>query len=343
MTHRSDGEKRDRFAPSRQGKADRRLNFEPLENRAMLSADPLSGITAQTEVTPLASGGGPVGYTPAQITSAYGFNSINFGSVTGNGAGQTIAIVDAYDDPNIASDLATFDSQFKLPAASFTKIEQTVGGRAPAENAGWAAEISLDVEWAHAIAPAANIELIEANNSSLSDLLASVQYAASQPGVSVVSMSWGASEFNGETADNSYFTTPAGHTGVSFVASAGDNGAGALWPAISPNVLSVGGTSLNLSGSTYSSETAWSGSGGGKSAYQGESSYQEGVQTSAAAEDPDVAYDANPNTGLAVYDSISDEGYVGWEEIGGTSVGAPPGRPWWPSPIRAARRPAKTR
>ncbi len=136
------------------------------------------------------------------------------------------------------------------------------------------------------MAPDAKIELIEANNDSLNDLLSAVQYASSQSGVSVVSMSWGTSEFSGETSYNSYFTTPSGHTGVTFVASSGDSGAGALWPAISTNVLSVGGTTLNLSGSYYSSETAWSDSGGGKSIYQGEASYQEGVQTSAPPKIP---------------------------------------------------------
>jgi subtilase family serine protease len=317
---------RSRQVTTRPEKPGRRL-FESLEARAMLAADPLAAladVSAQTEVTALASNGStPVGYTPAQIAAAYGFNNISFSGVKGDGTGQTIAIVDAYDDPNIASDLAAFDSKFGLAAANFTKIEQDVNGRAPAEDAGWAMEISLDVEWAHAMAPGAKIDLIEANTSSLSNLLSSVQYAASLTNVSVVSMSWGTSEFSGETSYNSYFTTPSGHTGVSFVASSGDSGSGALWPAISTNVLAVGGTSLNLSGSTYSSETAWSGSGGGKSSYQGEASYQEGVQTSGAAEDPDVAFDANPNTGFAVYDSISDGGPAGWVEVGGTSAGSP--------------------
>ncbi len=134
-------------------------------------------------------------------------NNISFSGVKGDGSGQTIAIVDAYDDPDIASDLAAFDTKFGLATANFTKIEQVVNGRAPAEDAGWAMEISLDVEWAHAMAPGAKIDLIEANNSSLSDLLSSVQYAASLTNVSVVSMSWGSSEFNGETSYNSYFTT----------------------------------------------------------------------------------------------------------------------------------------
>ncbi|HEY1785422.1 MAG TPA: hypothetical protein VGG30_07725, partial [Pirellulales bacterium] len=133
-----------------------------------------------------------------------------------------------------------------------------------------------------------------------------------------------ANEFSSEASYNSYFTTPAGHTGVSFVASSGDSGAGALWPAISTNVLSVGGTSLSINkNGTYSSESAWAGSGGGPSAYQTEASYEKGVQTTGKQMDPDVAYDANPNTGFAVYDSVNYQGYQGWEEIGGTSAGAP--------------------
>jgi subtilase family serine protease len=315
---------------------DKRLIFESLEIRSMLSANTLAvefptdaaagvpDLVAQTEVTPLLSSiTTPVGYTPAKIAAAYGFSNINLGGVAGNGAGQTIAIVDAYDDPNIASDLAKFDSQFGLPVANFTKIEQYVGGQAPVVDGNWATEISLDVEWAHAMAPGAKIELVEANTPTLANFLMSVQYAASIPGVSVVSMSWGTNDFSGEANYNSYFTTPAGHTGVSFVASTGDNGSGALWPAISTNVLSVGGTTLILSGSSYYSESAWSGSGGGKSSYQPEASYQLGVQSSGAAEDPDVSYDGNPSTGFAVYDSVPYENYVGWEEVGGTSAGAP--------------------
>jgi hypothetical protein len=324
----------------RSGRPERRerLQFETLETRNLLSADPLTvnvggsgdtaalaAVMAETQVTNLATHyTAPVGYTPAQIAAAYGFNQIKFGNVVGDGAGQTIAIVDAYDDPDIAGDLQTFDKQFGLATPKFTEVKQTSNGKGPVTDAGWSMEISLDVEWAHAMAPGANIELIEAYTPSLSNLLTCVQYAAAQPGVSVVSMSWGASEFSSEANYNSYFTTPAGHTGVSFVASSGDSGAGALWPAISTNVLSVGGTTLSLNkNGTYSSETAWAGSGGGASQYQSEASYEKGVQTTGKQMDPDVAYDANPNTGFAVYDSVSYDGSSGWEEVGGTSAGAP--------------------
>ena len=168
-----------------------------------------------------------------------------------------------------------FDKQFGLAAANFTKVELTTNGQKPTTNSDWATETSLDVEWAHAIAPGANILLVEATNSSLSSLLAAVNYARNQAGVSVVSMSWGASEFSGETSYDSYFTTPAGHAPVAFVASSGDNGAGAIWPAVSSNVLGVGGTTLHVSSSgAYGSETAWSGSGGGYSTQESEPSYQ---------------------------------------------------------------------
>src|SRR5206468_2022041 len=128
----------------------------------------------------------------------------------------------------------------------------------PAASVSWGLETSLDVEWAHAIAPGAKILLVEANSSSLTDLLAAVNYARNQPGVSVVSMSWGAGEWSGESAYDSTFTTPAGHAGVTFVASSGDSGsAGAPeWPSVSPNVLAVGGTQLSVDASgNYVSET----------------------------------------------------------------------------------------
>lgn len=252
-------------------------------------------------------------YSPAQIRHAYGFDQVGW-----NGAGQTIAIVDAYDAPTVAADLHTFDVKFGLTDPKLTVAKMTSGGRSPAYNAGWSTEIALDVEWAHAVAPGANILLVEAVSSSLSDLLTAVNYARSQPGVSVISMSWGAGEFSGEGSYDSYFTTPAGHTGVTFVASSGDNGAPASWPSISTNVLSVGGTSLTLgSGGTYVSEKGWSGSGGGYSPYVSEPSYQRGVQSTGHRSNPDVSYDADPYSGFYVCQKGS------WYAVGGTSAGAP--------------------
>lgn len=265
----------------------------------------------------------PASFTPAQIRHAYAFDQVAVADGSLPGTGQTIAIVNAYDNPTIAADLATFDAAYGLPAANFTKVSQTGSTTAlPRADAGWSGEIALDVQWAHAIAPGANILLVEANSASLTDLLTAVDYARSQPGVSVVSMSWGAGEFSSEQYYNSHFTTPAGHTGVTFVAASGDYGAPATWPAVSPNVLGVGGTSLTLTSTgDYATETGWSGSGGGKSVFVPKPAFQSLVSTPSPNKrtSPDVAYDANPNTGFRVYDSQNG----GWYAVGGTSAGAP--------------------
>ena len=261
-----------------------------------------------------------VGLTPVAVRSAYGFNQIALGSFgqpsAGDGSGQTIAIVDAYDDPTIASDLHQFNKTFDLADASFTKV---MPEGTPAVNAGWSEEIALDVEWAHAIAPGAKILLVEAATASVQDLLQAVDYARQQPGVVAVSMSWATNEFAGETALDNYFTTPTNHAGVTFVAAAGDTNA-VSWPAVSPNVLSVGGTSLSVtSNGVYLGESA-SNDGSGLSQFENEPSYQQLVQTSGRRSTPDVAYNADPNQGFAVYDSA---GGGGWLSIGGTSAGAP--------------------
>jgi subtilase family serine protease len=228
----------------------------------------------------LAGGGGPSPpYTPAELQQAYGFNSVTFNGVAGTGSGGTIAIVDAYDDPNIQADLNTFDAQFGLSSTTVTRVNQTGGTSYPAADStgGWELEESLDVEWANALAPGANLLLVEANSANETDLLAAIDYAAGH--VNVVSMSWGGSEFSGETSYDSHFS----RAGVAFVASSGDSGAPASWPAASPNVLSVGGTALTLgAGNVWSSEVGWSGSGGGPSAYEAQPSYQTGVVTQTA-------------------------------------------------------------
>jgi hypothetical protein len=261
-------------------------------------------------------------FTPAQIQQAYQYNKVSFNGVAGSGSGETIAIVDAYDDPNIESDLNAFDTQLGLPAVTVTRVNQAGGTAMPAADStgGWELEESLDVEWAHAMAPGAQILLVEANSANDSDLLAGVTYAAAH--ANVVSMSWGGGEFSGQTSYDSDFS----HAGVAFVASSGDSGAPISWPAASPNVLAVGGTALTLgSGNAWSSETGWSGSGGGPSAYEKQPSYQTGVVTSTTMRaNPDVAYDASPNTGYAVYDSVAYSGTsYGWMNVGGTSAGAP--------------------
>ncbi len=261
----------------------------------------------------------PTGLLPIQIAHAYGFDKLSCYGSQACGSGQTIAIVDAYNDPNIESDLATFDTQFGLPPCTtangcFTKA--TPQGL-PVGNTGWALEESLDVEWAHAIAPGAKIILVEAKNSFLSSLLNAVDYAASQPNVHQVSMSWGGSEFSGESSYDYHFSV----SGVSFTASSGDSGTGTIYPSASPYVVGVGGTTLNVDSSgNVNSETAWSGSGGGVSSYESAPSYQSGFNSNSGRGIPDVSYDADPNTGVPVYDSY---GYGGWNQVGGTSVGAP--------------------
>ncbi len=306
--------------------------FKPaiLLNQADTSATPTASTTLNTTVQ---------GYTPAQIRKAYGFDKVSFGSgsSTGDGSGQTIAIVDAYNDPNIVSDLAVFDKQFGLAAPTSFQIVSQTGSttKLPKSDAGWAGEIALDVEWAHAIAPGANILLVEASSSSLDDLMTAVKYARSAAGVSTVSLSWGGSEFfswnsqgefSGQVQYDPIFTTPAGHQGVTFIAASGDSGSssGVLWPASSPNVLSVGGTTLSTTSSgAYGSETTWSGTTGGYSQVESEPSYQSNVQTTGARSVPDVSFNADPNTGFAVYDSLPYSGYAGWQEVGGTSAGSP--------------------
>jgi len=235
--------------------------------------------------------------------------------------------VDAYDHPNIESDLAVFNSTFGLPSCTtlngcFRKVYSN--GR-PRTNAGWALEIALDVEWAHAIAPAAKIVLVEAPSNSFSDLLDAVDVAVFQGGASVVSMSWGGSEFSSESSYDSHFMV----TGVTFTASAGDSGNGGEYPAASPYVVSVRGTTLQVdTAGNYITETAWSGSGGGISSYEIEPSYQtygNGIPNNPNFKRgiPDVAYDGDPNTGFPVYDSVKTQGQSGWFQVGGTSAGAP--------------------
>lgn len=254
------------------------------------------------------------GFQPSQIRKAYGIDQLSY-----NGAGQTIAIVDAYGSPTIQNDLATFDSQFGLPAANLTIAYPN--GQPSKTDGGWALETSLDVEWAHALAPSANIMLVVAKSNSTSNLVSAIDYATSH-GAQVVSNSWGGSEFSSENTYDSHFQ----HTGVVYAASAGDSGAGAEWPAASPYVLSVGGTSLKTdSAGNYSSESAWSSSGGAKSAYEARPAYQNNWTSVVGSQRgiPDIAWDADPNTGVAVYDSTADQGQKGWFEVGGTSVGSP--------------------
>lgn len=254
------------------------------------------------------------GYQPSQVKSAYGVSQLSY-----TGAGQTIAIIDAYGSPTIQNDLNTFDTQFGLPSTTVTVAYPN--GKPSRTDGGWALESSLDVEWAHALAPDAKIMLVVAKSASTSNLLSAIQYATDH-GAQVVSNSWGGSEFSNEANDDTYFE----HTGVVYTASAGDSGAQAEWPAASPYVLSVGGTSLTINANgSYGGETAWSSSGGDQSSYELRPVYQNNWTSVVGSQRgiPDIAWDADPNTGVSVYDSTSDQGQSGWFEVGGTSVGAP--------------------
>jgi subtilase family serine protease len=270
-------------------------------------------VLGRTQAGPLLATSTTSGYTPAQVRASLG--------LTGTGAGQTIAIVTAYDAPNVVRDLAVFNQAFGLPAPpSFRKVNQTGGTKMPPVNAGWALEAALDVQWAHALAPDASILLVQASSSSLLNLLTAVTYASKQPGVTVISNSWGTAEF-AKQKDQDYRCRLA--TAVCVVAS-GDNGNPGTYPATSPHVLAVGGTTLALDATGgFVSERAWSGSGGGVSLYSAKPAFQNGVTAALRRSSPDVSYGADPATGFAVYSSTPYDGQTGWFQMGGTSAGAP--------------------
>jgi hypothetical protein len=270
-----------------------------------------------------------LGFLPDQVRRAYGFDQIRFGAVRGDGTGQTIAIIVAYDNPVIRHDLAEFDRALGLPDPPvFSKVNQSGSTVLPgADPKGtWDLESALDVEWAHALAPGARIVLVEAQSATFDDLNAAVDFARHLPGVSVVSMSYGGGEFAGENGDDGLFTTPAGHAGVTFVASTGDVAGETEYPAASPNVLAVGGTSLRVDGAGhYLSETAWGNGGGGLSPFEAQPAYQKAAATQVGStrSTPDVAFDADPASGVPVYDSYNNGTATPWVEMGGTSFAAP--------------------
>jgi hypothetical protein len=263
------------------------------------------------DASPLLAGAGVSGYTPAQVRSYLG--------LTGSGAGQTIAIVTAFDAPNVAKDLAVFNSTFGLPAPpSFRKVNQTGGTKYPPVDGAWALEAALDVQWAHAVAPAAHILLVEATSNTVLNLMTAVSWAAAQPGVSVVSGSFGVPEYNGQRDHDARCRLT---TAVCVFAS-GDGGNPAKYPATGQWALGVGGTSLSLDAAGgFLGETAWSGSGGGTSLYTPRPAFQ--LSTSARRAAPDVSYGADPAKGFAVYSSTPYMRQTGWFQMGGTSAGAP--------------------
>jgi hypothetical protein len=262
------------------------------------------------------------GYGPSSLQSAYLLPSSTAGS------GQTVAVVDAYDDPDAASDLATYRSDWGLPACGsgcFSKVNengQTSPLPAAAGSNGWDVEESLDMDMVSAICPLCHIVLVEANSASTGDLGAGVNAAVSL-GADFVSNSYGGSE---SSSDNTYDSEYYNHPGVAVTASAGDDGYGVSYPAASADVTAVGGTSLSTASNSRGwTETVWGSSSGGEgtgsgcSADSSKPSWQTDTGCSKRT-DNDVAAVADPNTGLAVYDSYSEGG---WLEVGGTSASSP--------------------
>jgi subtilase family serine protease len=281
---------------------------------ALVRADPAGSPWVGTD---------PTGLTPATVKSVYRFPT----SPTA-GAGTTIAIVDAYDHPGIESDLSAFNARFGLPPCTsldgcFRKVDATGGTDYPRKSADWGLEIAMDVEWAHAIAPGARILLVEAASDKLDHLVAAEDYARTH--AQYVSNSWGGKEFSGEAAYDFHFAQP----GVSIFFSTGDSGLPAQYPAASPNVISVGGTTLHFTGATFTGETGWANGGGGCSQYEtapaAQAAFtqygQAGCGGSRAT--PDLSLVADPASGVSVYDSFKYKGMSGWFVVGGTSASAP--------------------
>ncbi|MGN6330411.1 MAG: hypothetical protein ACTHOD_02010 [Motilibacteraceae bacterium] len=260
----------------------------------------------------------PAGYGPADLQSAYKLPSSSAGS------GQTVAIVDAYDLPTAEQDLNTYRSQFGLPACTtangcFRKVNQRGGSTPPATDAGWGQEIALDLDMVSAACPNCKVLLVEADTPSMANLGAGVNQAVAL-GAKFVSNSYGGSESSSDSSyDSSYFN----HPGVAITVSSGDNGYGTEYPAASKYVTAVGGTSLSRASNTRGwTESAWSGAGSGCSGYDAKPSWQSdsGCSRRSIA---DVAAVADPNTGVAVYDSTASGGQSGWMVFGGTSAAAP--------------------
>ena len=302
------------------------------------------------EAAPMATSTAVTTYTPAQIRAAYGQPALP-ASTTGLtsaqaaqlGAGQTIYIVNAKHNPNVAAELAAFNAKFGLPtctnrtlaanaslplaAASASSCELVVAysttagaltATAPAYDSGWATEIALDVQWAHATAPLARLVLIEAPDAGVGSLSKAVALA-NKMGTGVVSMSFGAAEGSWTSSYDSAFTA----TGMSYLAATGDNGAAVSWPSVSSRVVAVGGTTLSYSSGSRS-ETTWTGTGGGTSAYVALPSYQSGtIGGYAKRAVADVAFNADPNSGQYVATIAQGSTTTRWVSAGGTSLSTP--------------------
>ncbi|MFI0724514.1 hypothetical protein [Streptomyces sp. NPDC021224] len=292
----------------------------PVKDPALPSgtAAPALKVQASVQVGPHDTTETTRGYTPQQIRARLG--------LTGDGTGQTVAVVDAYDYPNATSDLDHFAGHFGLPQTCdsvpagtdcFDFRQVYADGTRPEANPGWEEEEALDIEWAHAVAPHATIVLVEAADASAAGLYRAVDKAAAlHP--AVVSNSWGMAEFSEE----SFYDDHCELADSVCTQSTGDAGYPAGYSSTNPNALAVGGTSLQLDadGATLG-ETAWRSTGGGLSYFEKRPAYQDGVQGSAYRATPDVSFVADPQTGVAVYTTATGDPL--WLEVGGTSLSAP--------------------
>ncbi len=329
----------------------RGLTVQTLEAQARRHA--MGGTTGEGGVSPMAGTAVVSTFTPAQIRAAYGLPALPVAGASLSpaqaaqfGAGQTVYIVNARHNPSVVAELTAFNQRFGLPACTnrviastaslplakpaaaaceFSQVYSTAAGgmsaSAPAYDAGWATEIALDVQWAHAIAPLARIVLIEAPDATINSLLGGIKLANAM-GPGVVSMSFGATEGSYTASVDAAFTG----AGMSYLAATGDSGAAVSWPAVSPNVLAISGTSLSYGGSGPRSEVTWSGTGGGVSAYTARPAYQSaavpGMGVPLRRSVADVAFNADPNTGQYVAVQ-SSSGALSWISAGGTSLSTP--------------------
>lgn len=268
--------------------------------------------------------------TPASLACVYDLVAVktqgcnpNVATANPTGGSRAIAVVDAFDDPTAVSDLNTFSVQFGLPQPYLTVVYANGSQPGIDPTGGWEIEEALDTQWAHAMAPGAKLFLVEAADNTLGNLFNAVRVASSlvaAAGGGEVSMSWGAGEFNGETALDSTFTT----SGVVYIAAAGDSG-GVDYPSASPNVISAGGTSISRNAKTgdFISENTWQDAAGGLSQYETRPAFQNVVKkiVGSARGTPDFSFDANPTSGVWVFNSNPTFG-TGWFVVGGTSVSA---------------------
>lgn len=333
----------------------RRLTPSSLEEVQQRSANTSLAMPKAVAAAPLAGTGAVTTYSVAQVRAAYGFGALPAVGAKPSGvqaaqlgAGQTVYVVGAKHNPNVAAELASFNQKFGLPACAAKVLPVTTGlplaaaspavgcelwvaystasggisAVAPAYDAGWATEIALDVQWVHAIAPLARIVLVEAPDASVNSLLGAIRLANSM-GPGVVSMSFGAQEGAWTASVDSAFTA----AGMTYLAATGDSGAGVNWPSVSSNVIAVGGTTLTYSGSGSRSEVSWSGTGGGTSGFVAVPAYQKssvpGTGSLVRRTVADVAMNADPATGQYVAVMQPGSSAVQWISAGGTSLAAP--------------------